>query len=142
MKPKSNSISGGCLCGEVKFTFTLPIKWCANCHCTCCQRSHGAGFVTWVGINENQFSLEKGNGVLTWASSSKKSKYGFCSKCGSSILFKSTKWGGEIHITLANLHSSLGIKPQTHAYFDTHVDWLNFDDGLKRIEEPNKKVKN
>jgi len=26
MKPKSNSISGGCLCGEVEFTFTLPIN--------------------------------------------------------------------------------------------------------------------
>ena len=142
MKPKSNSISGGCLCGEVKFTFTLPIKWCANCDCTRCQRSHGEGFVTWAGINENQFSLERGNGVLAWVSSSKKSKYGFCSKCCSFILFNSTKWGGEIHITLANLQSSLGIKPQTHAYFDTHVDWLNFDDGLKRIDDPNKKVKN
>ncbi|HIO41136.1 MAG TPA: GFA family protein [Candidatus Marinimicrobia bacterium] len=120
MKPKSNSISGGCLCGEVEFTFTLPIKWCANCHCTRCQRSHGAGFVTWVGINENQFSLEKGKGVLTWASSSKKSKYGFCSKCGSSILFKSTKWDGEIHITLANLHFSFGIKPQDPTKITMH----------------------
>ena len=109
MKPKSNSISGGCLCGEVKFTFTLPIKWCANCHCTRCQRSHGAGFVTWVGINEKQFSLEKGNGVLTWASSSKKSKYGFCSKCGSSILFKSTKWCGEIHIPWQTCISLLAL---------------------------------
>jgi len=66
----------------------------------------------------------------------------FCSKCGSSILFKSTKWQGEIHITLANLNLSFDIKPQAHAYFDTHVDWLNFDDGLKRIDDPNKKVKN
>ena len=58
----------------------------------------------------------------------------FCSKCGSSILFKSTKWQGEIHITLANLNLSFDIKPQAHAYFDTHVDWLNFDDGIKRID--------
>ena len=79
-----------------------------------------AGFVTWVGINENQFSLEKGKGVLTCVSSSKKSKYGFCSKCGSSILFKSTKWDGEIHITLANLHFSFGIKPQDPTKITMH----------------------
>ncbi len=138
MRPKSNSISGSCLCGEVEFLFSLPIKWCANCHCTRCQRSHGAGFVTWVGINKNQFFLKKGNTLLNWVSSSKKSKYGFCSKCGSSILFKSTKWEGEIHITLANLHPPHNLKPQAHAYFDTHVEWLNFNDGLKRIDDPNK----
>lgn len=121
MKPKSNSISGRLPVRRsgIHLHF-LPIKWCANGHCTRCQRSYSAGFVTWVGINENQFSLEKGKGVLTWASSSKKSKYGFCSKCGSSILFKSTKWDCEIHITLANLHFSVGIKPQDPTKISMH----------------------
>ena len=48
MKPKSNSISGGCLCGEVEFTFTLPIKWCANCHCTRFERSDSKGCKTLI----------------------------------------------------------------------------------------------
>jgi len=63
-------------------------------------------------------------------------EYGFCSRCGSSMLFRSTKWADEIHITLANVQNDIGLQPQAHVYFDTHVDWLNFDDELKRHVDP------
>lgn len=37
---------GQCLCGVIKFTARFPSKWVAHCHCTRCQRAHGAAFVT------------------------------------------------------------------------------------------------
>ena len=52
------------------------------------------------------------------------------------MLFRSTKWIDDIHITLANVNADIGIKPKAHVYFDTHVDWLNFEDGLKRHVDP------
>lgn len=44
-------LEGSCLCGNIQFVTHEPNKWCANCHCTRCQRSHGTGFVTWIGVN-------------------------------------------------------------------------------------------
>ena len=41
-------VSGGCLCGAVRFTAKLPSKWCAHCHCSLCRKAHGAGYVTWA----------------------------------------------------------------------------------------------
>ena len=41
---------GGCYCGKVKFKAALPAFWAGHCHCTQCQRLHGAAFVTWVGF--------------------------------------------------------------------------------------------
>lgn len=87
-------------------------------------------------MNKEYFTLEKGEKLLKWVPSSKKSEYGFCSRCGSSMLFRSTKWADEIHITLANVQNDIGLQPQAHVYFDTHVDWLNFDDELKRHVDP------
>ena len=55
------------------------------------------------------------------------------------MLFRSTKWEDEIHITLANIAMDIGLKPQAHVYFDTHVDWLNFDDELERHVDPDVK---
>ena len=52
------------------------------------------------------------------------------------MLFRSTKWIDEIHITLANVNGDIEIKPKAHVYFDTHVGWLNFEDGLKRHVAP------
>lgn len=132
-------VKGACLCGQVQFTVKLPAKWCAHCHCTRCQRSHGAAFVTWFGVNKDHFSLDKGEQLLRWVSSSKKSEYGFCINCGSSMLFRSTKWENEIHITLANISMDIGLKPQAHVYFDTHVDWFNIDDSLERRVDPDNK---
>ena len=54
------------------------------------------------------------------------------------MLFRSSKWDYEIHITLSNVNQGIGINPQSHVYFDTHVDWLIFNDDLKRYDDPHK----
>jgi hypothetical protein len=137
MNKTVNLIKGECLCGNVKFEVQPPVKWCSNCHCTRCQRSHGAGFVTWFGVYKDKFKLIAGDTYLKWYDSSKRSKYGFCKNCGSSMFFKSSKWKDEIHMTLANVYKDIGVRPTDNLYFDTHVDWLTFDDGLKRFDDPN-----
>ncbi|MDP6755519.1 MAG: GFA family protein [Candidatus Marinimicrobia bacterium] len=132
-----NQLTGSCLCGNVQFSISTPVKWCGHCHCTRCRRSHGAGFVTWVGIEKGNFSVTKGGNKIKWYHSSKKSQYGFCTNCGSSVLFKSAKWKNEIHITLGNIEENHSIVPTTHGYYDTHVDWAPIDDNLKKITDPN-----
>ncbi len=133
---KQKSVKGECLCGAVKFEIYLPTKWCAHCHCTLCRRSHGAAFVTWFGVDDDQFKLIRGEEKLKWFHSSKESKRGFCSHCGSHILFRSVKWLGEIHITLSNMTGAIDRQPQAHAFFDTHVSWLEFEDKLPRYNDP------
>ena len=134
MKKKSNR--GECLCGTVKFEVTLPTKWCAHCHCTLCRRSHGAAFVTWFGVETDQFKFIQGEEKLTWYHSSQESKRGFCTNCGSHILFRSTKWPGETHLTLSNMIDPIDRQPQVHVFFDTHVGWLEFNDDLPRYDDP------
>jgi len=135
---KKEKLNGSCLCGNIQYQVQGPIKWCANCHCTRCQRSHGSGFVTWVGVLKHQFNLIKQSTSIKWYPSSEKSEYGFCPICGTSLLFRSEKWPDEIHFTLANITSDHQLKPTAHAYFDTHVDWLNFEDDLEKYSDPNK----
>ncbi len=129
-------IEGSCLCGNITFKVDKKNKWCANCHCTRCQRSHGSGFVTWIGVVEHACHISEDTIPLKWYSSSKRSQYGFCPICGTSLFYRSEKYPGEIDITLANVSSKHKLKPTGHAYFDTHVDWLVFDDDLERSPDP------
>ena len=126
----SSQVKGSCLCGAVKFGLELPSKWCAHCHCTLCRKSHGAGYVTWVGFEESRFTLLEGQQELTWYASTPGAQRGFCNNCGSSLFFKSGKWAGEIHVALGSLDSSIDRKPQAHVFHDTHVDWMALDDAL------------
>ncbi len=124
--------SGACLCGAVAFEITLPSLWCAHCHCSQCQRYHGAPVVTWVGVSADQFKFTLGEHKLRWFASSAPAQRGFCGDCGSSFLFRSEKWPQEIHITLPNLRDPIDREPEGHAYYDSHVSWLKLDDDLPR----------
>jgi hypothetical protein len=128
--------SGQCLCGAVGFAIDMPTKWVAHCHCSLCRRAHGAAFVTWVGVNDNQFTLNDPGGALKWFHSSPEAERGFCAQCGSTLFFRSSRWPGEMHIVRANFADPIDRKPQAHVFFDTHVDWLAIDDDLPKKPAP------
>jgi hypothetical protein len=128
-----NPARGRCLCGDIVFTAALPSRWVAHCHCTMCQRNSGAAFVTWVGLDANQCRIDDPKSRLTWYASSTGAERGFCGQCGSTLFFRSVRWPGELHATLANFDGPVDRQPQAHVFWDTHVDWVRLgDDGLPR----------
>jgi len=122
-------LEGGCFCNAVRFSIDLPPKWCAHCHCSMCRRIHGAGYVTWVGVQSEHFKMLQGN-QLQWYESSPGARRGFCRICGSSMLFESARWSGETHVALACLDEPNDLKPQAHAFYAAHVDWMPVDESL------------
>ena len=127
------SVHGGCLCGAVRFEAGLPSKWCAHCHCSMCRRAHGAGYVTWVGFDGNQFRLLQGDDRLAWYASSPGARRGFCRDCGSTMLFESERWAGETHVALACIDEAIDRQPQANVFYDAHVDWMPIDESLKIV---------
>ena len=129
-KHSEKAVEGGCLCNAVRFSVKLPSKWCAHCHCSMCRRQHGAGYVTWVGFESDHFKLLNGE-QLSWYESSPGARRGFCDTCGSSMLFESDRWAGEMHVALACLDEPIDRKPQAHAFYNSHIDWMPVDDALQ-----------
>ena len=118
--------SGGCLCGDVRYRIALPPLWVAHCHCSTCRRAQGAGFVTWAGAADATFVLESGADCLSRFKSSAAATRSFCKRCGTPLFFQSTRWPGEIHVTLASLDSHDGIEPQAHVYWSDHAPWADW----------------
>jgi hypothetical protein len=127
----NKKVEGSCLCGSVIFTIELPSLWCAHCHCSMCQRGSGSAFVTWVGVPTERLVVHRGE-ALRWIESSPGAERGFCGGCGSPMFFRSARWPGEVHVTLANLKSAIDRAPQMHVFYDTHVDWVQLADSLPR----------
>ena len=93
--------NGSCMCGTVQFSFKGKPRFVGECVCASCRRAHGASVVAWVGVKAEQFTLNSGHSTLKWYHSSQPSERGFCQQCGTRMLFRSTKWPGEIHMALA-----------------------------------------
>ncbi len=127
-------VNGSCFCGAIGFTANLPSKWCAHCHCSMCRKSHGAGYVTWVGFETSQVNITRGAAQLNWFDSSPGAQRGFCKNCGGSLFFRSERWAGEFHIALGCLDDAIDRQPQANVFFDSHVDWMPIDRSLKQVD--------
>ena len=131
MSPKS--VPGSCLCGSVRFEVTPPARFVAHCHCHNCRRAHGAAFVTWAGFPDGQFRVTAGDGELQRYQTDTDATRSFCGRCGSTLLFASPRWAGEVHVVLANLDGDLGQRPTGHAYADRATTWCPILDDLPRF---------
>src|SRR4030095_16787233 len=79
-------VAGGCLCGAVRFEVSGPIDRVVHCHCTMCQRAHGAAFVTWAALPNERVRITAGEAQLVRYRSSEFGTRSFCRGCGSSMV--------------------------------------------------------
>jgi hypothetical protein len=128
---------GGCLCGAIRYRFALPPLWVAHCHCSMCRHAQGAGFVTWVGTDGERFELLGDAGRLRTYRSSPEATRSFCGRCGTPLFFESSRWPGELHITLGSVNAATAaqLQPQAHVHWASRVAWISeIQDGLPRHE--------
>jgi len=126
-------VSGACLCGQVAFRIELPTSACVHCHCTMCQRNHGAGFVTWIALSAAKLTIDSGEAELVRYPSSTHGSRRFCGRCGTSLFCESSERPGEVDIPLANLVGEIDREPQLHIFFTDRASWTLADDGLPRL---------
>lgn len=98
--------------------------------------AHGAAFVTWVGVAAGSARIDDIDSRLQWFESTPGAERGFCSRCGSTLFFRSQRWPGELHVARSNFTTPLDREPQAHAFDDTRVDWVHLADDLPRKPDP------
>lgn len=116
---------GRCMCSAVRFGFNGPPRFVADCVCDSCRSAHGAAVVTWVGVKEPQFSFVTDTASVAWYPSSAESERGFCTSCGTRLLFRSTKWPGEIHMAVACLDEPHVLRSSAISFASEFPRWTS-----------------
>ena len=129
----SRTVAGSCLCGAVRFEVALPTLFCAHCHCRMCRRSHGAAYVTWIGVPRAQLRLAADGAEPVTHASSDHGTRSFCGRCGSSLFCESKHHPDVVDVVLANMSGPIDREPQLHFYFDDRASWVVAEDGLPRL---------
>ncbi len=101
-------------------------------HCSICRRASGAAFVTWAGVHENQFSVQRGAEYLSVYKSSQEAERQFCNCCGSQLIFRSHRWPNEVHFTVATLVGNFSEKPTKHVFYNDRVAWIDDQESLPK----------
>jgi len=127
-------LTGGCLCGAVRYEVTGGYDGCAHCHCRMCQRAAGAPVVPWFMIKGDHFRIVKG--ALKFYKSSDTAERGFCEECGTQIVFQYEKdKGASIDVTAASLDDPEAIEPTSQIWTASRLAWMHgFDAALPARE--------
>lgn len=131
-------LQGQCLCGVVRLTLVPPTDFAAHCHCRSCRLSHGAAFVSWTSVPLERFSFSSGADEVSWYRSSATIEWGFCRRCGSSMLYRAIAEGhpekpkqDRMYVTLASLEG-FDRTPAVHVSYEERVPWCVMRDGLPK----------
>jgi hypothetical protein len=131
------SYEGGCLCGSLRFRVTAPPLDAGYCHCRMCQLNSGAPVVAWVTFPSASFSWIAGE-PGRYASSAYAER-DFCAKCGSYLVFVSTKSPTEVSVNTASFDAPAAFAPRKHIYVESRIPWFKTADDLplhQRSEKP------
>ena len=99
----ATTITGGCLCGGVRFEATLPFSDANYCHCSRCRKHSGSEFGVQARVPREQFRLLSGEELITVYRPDGGRVKAFCSVCGSSLFGREWPEGDEIAIRLGAL---------------------------------------
>ncbi len=125
MNNPQHTHTGGCLCGAVRYSISGPIRDVVICHCSMCQKLHGAaGAHSKAHKSDIIFSEQSG---LTWYASSARARRGFCKKCGSSLFWEPTNQS-TMGILAGSLDDSSMLKTIGHIFTEEKCEFTEIPD--------------
>ena len=118
----TQTYTGGCQCGRVRYAFTRDAAEAYLCHCRMCQRATGGFAAAFVQIPNGQLEWLS---EPTWYASSPIAERPFCPHCGTPLGFR-FKEGDGLDVTVGSLDDPAPFVPVAHYGVEAlHEAWLD-----------------
>jgi len=126
-------LTGGCLCGGVRWAVHEPLESCWYCHCTRCQRRTGTASSVGARIKPGSMEITSGAALVReWAPPDGHVKC-FCAECGGQLWSRDPVDPETRSIRLGTFDGDPGIRPSGHQFTDFAPAWEPLpEDGLPR----------
>jgi hypothetical protein len=125
---RADELTGGCLCGAVRYRTALPTSPPTLCHCVSCRRAAGAPVLGLYTVDRDTLAFTQGR-PLDYRSSPQVLR-GFCAHCGTSLTYWHAGWPAEISLTIASLDHPELAAPADHTWMADALGWDRPADGL------------
>lgn len=114
-------VSGGCLCGRVRYEVRAPLLNARSCHCSRCRKAFSSAGSAYAEVVPGSFAFVGGDVDLTVYETGIGWGLCFCRACGTTI--------GGIHdgvmhgITLGSVDGDPGVQIGMHIFVDSRAPW-------------------
>ncbi|WP_435259823.1 GFA family protein [Thioclava sp. FR2] len=120
-------VTGGCLCGKVRFKTQSPLRDVVYCHCEQCRRQTGLYYAA-TAIPRADLVIE-GAQNITWFAASDFARRGFCSNCGSALF-----WDGKnlpyVSVLAGAIDDPSQLVAECHIFTEHRPGFYSINDGL------------
>ena len=129
-------LTGGCLCGAVRFEVTERLVSAGYCHCTRCQRRTGTAASAQARILPGSLRILAGEEVVRVFAPPDGFPKAFCSNCGSALWSQNPDDAQVASVRLGAFDGDPGIRPSYRQFVAYAAPWEPIpDDGLPRFPE-------
>ena len=128
-------LTGGCLCGAVRYAIAAPIAALRACHCTHCQKNTGTGMSVNAVVASKDFAITLGTPkrFTTTADSGRTLMRHFCGDCGSPLYAYREVSPERIVVKAGTLDDPSGLKITAHIWTKSAQPWSHIDPGTEHL---------
>ena len=130
----TSKLTGGCMCGAVRYESLAQPLMAGNCHCRDCQKSSGGAFVAVMVVPAS--SLKIAGQVKYYASkadSGNRFSRGFCRECGARLFAKSSRDSRLAMIAAGSLDDPSLFQPTMDFFTSSAQSWDHMNPTLAKF---------
>ena len=127
-------LTGGCLCGAMRYTASPTHRGGYDCHCRMCQLARGNTRAAFINLRNHEVQWTANPPTLY--ASSKFAQRGFCGHCGPPLSFECLA-SEHMDLSVGSLDDPAAITPTTHFAVESRIANWHADDGPpgERLDE-------
>ena len=130
-------LTGGCLCGGIRFELTEVPSSAGYCHCTRCQRRTGGGSSAQARVDGRAFRLVQGEEMLKcWRHPDGGFAKCFCGECGAHLFSRNPDDHTQMSVRMSAFDRDPGVPMTWRQFVRYAAPWEPIpDDGIERFAE-------
>src|SRR5215210_6573803 len=117
-------LTGGCMCGAVRYRLDGDPFDCGWCHCTTCQRASGAPAMVFAAVKAGEWVVTEGEAEIRRVRSSSFAQRLFCDRCGTPLATDYEIQPDTFDFTITTLDQPDAIHPEFHIFWSSKVAWF------------------
>ena len=122
-------LTGGCLCGAIRYTVSAPVTGLRACHCTHCQKTSGTGSSVNAVVPGAAFTITQGTPRrYTDKGDSGRTLFRyFCADCGSPLYSQREKSPERIVVRAGSFDHPPAVNITAHIWTRSARPWSHID---------------
>jgi hypothetical protein len=130
-------VTGGCLCGAVRYELNSAPKLSVSCHCRDCQYVSGGAPAHALIMRAEDVTITQGQVKEYWTLSAKGNRVAriFCEVCGTPLFAKNEKHPEFLPVKVGGLDDPSQFRTQANIWTQSAPPWHCLDSAVPRFKE-------